>query len=129
VPALALDAEPTHYASYDATLANLITDYESEAQGPLYGSIRQELLIAATSAIAGAVRLRASYDSISCTRCFSDSDLAVIASTHGQELSDYLGHDVDLVARGVYPLCLTRRMPSLLAYKFSPRKFLPARVT
>jgi hypothetical protein len=40
VPSLELDAEPAHYASFTATLANMITDYESESQGPLYGLIR-----------------------------------------------------------------------------------------
>jgi hypothetical protein len=48
VPSLELDAEPAHYASFIATLANLITDYESESLRPLYGLIRQELLDVAT---------------------------------------------------------------------------------
>jgi hypothetical protein len=30
VPSLELDAEPAHYASFTGTLANLVTDYESE---------------------------------------------------------------------------------------------------
>jgi hypothetical protein len=40
VPSRKLDAEYAHYASFTATLANLITDYESESLGPLYGLIR-----------------------------------------------------------------------------------------
>jgi hypothetical protein len=40
VPSLELDAEPAHYASFTVTLANLITDYESESLGPLFGLIR-----------------------------------------------------------------------------------------
>jgi hypothetical protein len=36
---LELDAEPAHYASFTATLANLIIDCESESPGPLYGLI------------------------------------------------------------------------------------------
>jgi hypothetical protein len=44
VPPLDLDAEPAHYASFSATLPNLIIDYESESLGPLYGLIRHELL-------------------------------------------------------------------------------------
>jgi hypothetical protein len=43
IPSLELDAEHAHYASFTATLANLITDYESESLGPmLYGLIRQK---------------------------------------------------------------------------------------
>jgi hypothetical protein len=48
VPSLELDAEHAHYASFTATLANLIIDYESESLGPMYGLIRQELLHVAT---------------------------------------------------------------------------------
>jgi hypothetical protein len=51
VPSLELDAEPSHYASFNATLANLISDYESESLGPLYGLIRQELLNVDTSTL------------------------------------------------------------------------------
>jgi hypothetical protein len=29
VPSLELDVEPAHYASFNATLANIINDYES----------------------------------------------------------------------------------------------------
>jgi hypothetical protein len=34
IPSLELDAEPANYASFIATLANLITDYEFESLGP-----------------------------------------------------------------------------------------------
>jgi predicted glycoside hydrolase/deacetylase ChbG (UPF0249 family) len=45
VSSLELDAEfAQHYASFIATLANLITYYESESLGPMYGLIRQELM-------------------------------------------------------------------------------------
>jgi hypothetical protein len=40
VPSLELDAEPVDNASFTATLANLINDYESESLGHLYGLIR-----------------------------------------------------------------------------------------
>jgi hypothetical protein len=38
VPSHALYAEPAHCASFDATLANLIIDYEYESLGPLNGT-------------------------------------------------------------------------------------------
>jgi hypothetical protein len=44
IPSLELDAELANYASFIATLANLIIDYESESLGPMYGLIRQELM-------------------------------------------------------------------------------------
>jgi hypothetical protein len=56
VPSLELDAAPAHYASFTATPANLITDYESESLGPMYGLIRQELLNVATSTLPWAVQ-------------------------------------------------------------------------
>jgi hypothetical protein len=37
VPSLELDAELAHYASLNATLANLIIDYGSESLDPMYG--------------------------------------------------------------------------------------------
>jgi hypothetical protein len=40
VPSLGLDAEPAHYASFIATLANLITDNEFESLGLVYGLFR-----------------------------------------------------------------------------------------
>jgi hypothetical protein len=40
VPSLELDAVSAHYASFHATLANLITDCESESLDPTYGLIR-----------------------------------------------------------------------------------------
>jgi hypothetical protein len=49
VPSLELDVSPPHYASFIATLANVMIDYESESLGPMYGLIRQELLHIATS--------------------------------------------------------------------------------
>jgi hypothetical protein len=55
VPSLELDAELAHYASFNATLANLVTLYESELLGPLYGLIRHKLLNVATSTLPWAV--------------------------------------------------------------------------
>jgi hypothetical protein len=46
-----LDAEHAHYASFPAILANVIDDYESGSQGPLYGLVRHELLNVATSTL------------------------------------------------------------------------------
>jgi hypothetical protein len=40
VPPLELDVEPAQYALLTATLANMISDYESESLGPMYGLIR-----------------------------------------------------------------------------------------
>jgi hypothetical protein len=51
VPSLELDAEPAHYASFTATLANPITTYESESLGLMYGLNRHELLSVATSTL------------------------------------------------------------------------------
>jgi hypothetical protein len=39
---LELDVEHAYYASFTATLANMINDYESESLGHLYGLIRQD---------------------------------------------------------------------------------------
>jgi hypothetical protein len=101
VPSLELDAEPAHYASFTATLANLITNYKSESLGPMYGLIRQELLNVATSTLPWAVQLRDSYDSISTMGGFSESDLVVLTSTLNQNLSEIAGPDVELVVSPV----------------------------
>jgi hypothetical protein len=66
----------------------MITDYESESLGPMYGLIRQELLNVATSTLQWAVRLRNSYDTISTMGGFSESDLVVLSDTLNQDLSD-----------------------------------------
>jgi hypothetical protein len=52
-------------SSSTATLANMITDYESESLGPLYGLIRQYLLNVVTYTLPWGIQLRNSYDSIS----------------------------------------------------------------
>jgi hypothetical protein len=101
VPSLEIDAELPHYASFTATLANLITDYESESLGPLYGLIRHELLSVATSTLPWAVQLRNSNDSISTMGGFLESDLVVLTNTMNQDLSDYVGPDVELVVSPV----------------------------
>jgi hypothetical protein len=90
-----------HYASFTATLANLITDYESEPLGPLCGLIRHEQLNVATSTLPWAVQLRNSYDSISNVGGFSESDLVVLTNTLNQYLPDYDGPDVELVVSPV----------------------------
>jgi hypothetical protein len=56
LPSLELDAELDHYASFAATLANVINDYESESLGHMYGRIRQdELFYVVTSTKSWAV--------------------------------------------------------------------------
>jgi hypothetical protein len=81
-PSLELDAELPHYASFTATLANLITDYKSESLGPMYCLIRRELLNVATSTLPWAVQLRSSFDTISITMGrVSESDLVVLTNT------------------------------------------------
>jgi hypothetical protein len=67
----------------------------------MYGLIRQELPIVATSISPRAVQLRSSYDAISSMGGFSESDLVVSTNRLNQDLSDYVGHDVELV---VYPV-------------------------
>jgi hypothetical protein len=101
VPSLELDAEPAHYASFTATLATRIIDYESESLGPLYGLIRHGLLNVATFALSWAVQLRNSYDSISTMGGFSESDLVVLTNTLNQNLTDYARPDVELVVSPV----------------------------
>jgi hypothetical protein len=101
IPSFELGAEPTHYASFTATLANLIIDYESESLGHMYGLIRQELLNVATSILPWAVLLRSSHDTNSTMREFSESDLVVLTNTLNQDLSDYDGPDVELVVSPV----------------------------
>jgi hypothetical protein len=79
----------------------IFTYYESESLSPMYGLIRQELPNVATSISPRAVQLRSSYDAISSMGGFSESDLVVSTNTLNQDLSDYVGHDVELV---VYPI-------------------------
>jgi hypothetical protein len=97
VPSLELDVESAHYTSFTATLANLVSDYESKSLGPMYGPIRQELVNVATSTLPWALQLRSSYDTISTMGEFSESDLVVLPNTLNQDLSDYAGPDVELV--------------------------------
>jgi hypothetical protein len=59
VPSFAIDVEPTHYASFDATLAIHIIDCKSESLGPLYGIIRRRLHDVATSTLPWAVQFQA----------------------------------------------------------------------
>jgi hypothetical protein len=102
VPYLELDAEPAHYASFTATPANMIVDYESESLGPLYGLIRHELQNVTTSTLPWAVQLRNSYESISANvGGFLESDLVVLPNTLNQDLSEYVGPNVELVVSPV----------------------------
>jgi hypothetical protein len=96
-PSRELDAEHAHYASFTATLANLIIDFESESLGLVCGIIRQELQNVTASTLPWAVQLRNLYDSISTMGGFSESDLVVLTNTLKQNLSDYVGPDVELV--------------------------------
>jgi hypothetical protein len=81
VPYLELDVELAHYALFTATLANLITDYESKSLGPMYGLFRQKLMHVATSILPWAFKLRNSHDAISNMDGFAESDLAVLRLT------------------------------------------------
>jgi hypothetical protein len=94
VPSLELDVERAHFALFRATLANLITDYESESLGPMYGLIRQELLNVATSTLPWAVQLLSLYDTISTMGGFSESDLVVLRNTLNQDISECARPDV-----------------------------------
>jgi hypothetical protein len=60
-PSLELDAKHTHYyASFNANRVNLITNYESDSLGPMYGLIHNnELFHVATSTKPWAVQMRA----------------------------------------------------------------------
>jgi hypothetical protein len=42
--------------------------------------------------------MRSSYDAISTTGGFSESDIVVLTNTLNQDLSDYVGPDVELVS-------------------------------
>jgi hypothetical protein len=97
VPSPRIDIEHAHYASFNATLANLIIDCESESVSPLYGIIRREVHNVATSTLPWAVQLRASYATISRTCGFSDVDLAVSATTLDHDLTDYVSSDVKII--------------------------------
>jgi hypothetical protein len=52
------DVEHAQYASFTATLANMIIGYASESLGGMYGLIRHELLHVATYILPWAVQLR-----------------------------------------------------------------------
>jgi hypothetical protein len=93
-----LDVEPTHYASFNATLANLNNDYEPESLGAMCGLIRENLLHVATSTLPWAVQLRNSYDLISNMGGCLESDLAVLTCTLSKDLPNYDGPGVELVA-------------------------------
>jgi hypothetical protein len=81
VPPLELDVELVHYASFSATLANLITYTESESLGPMYSLIGREPLNLTTSTSPWAVQVRSSFVTISHMDGFSKSDLIVLTNT------------------------------------------------
>jgi hypothetical protein len=56
---------------------------------------------ATTSTLPWAVRLRTSYNSISTMGRFSESDLVVLTNTLNQDLSGYVGLDIELVVHPV----------------------------
>jgi hypothetical protein len=81
----------------------------------MYGFIRPELLHIAISTLPWAVQLRGSYDTISSTGGFSESDLVVLTNTLNQDLSCYDGPDVELaVSHGGYPTTSDSRCSHLL---------------
>jgi hypothetical protein len=82
-------------------LANLISDYESESLGPMYGLIRQVVSHVATSTLPWAVQLRNSYDTISNMGGFSESDLVVLTNTLDKDLSDSDEPDFELMVSPV----------------------------
>jgi hypothetical protein len=79
----------------------MIIDYDSESLGPMYGLIRHELLNVAISTLPWAVHLRSSYYTISNTGGFLESDIVVLTITLNQDLSYYVGPDVDVVLYSV----------------------------
>jgi hypothetical protein len=97
IPSPELDAEHAHYASFNATLANKITNYESESLGPMYRIVRKGLLNVATYIVPCAVQLRNLYATISTMGGVLESDLVVLTDTLDQDLSDYVGGDVEPV--------------------------------
>jgi hypothetical protein len=114
VLSLALDVEHAHCASFYATLTNLTNYHESESLGPFYGVIRREVHSVATSTLPWAVQLRASYATISRIGGFSDVDLTVLATTLDQDLSEYVGSDVEFVpSSSAFPVAPAPRMTCL----------------
>jgi hypothetical protein len=67
----------------------------------MYGLIRQELLNVATSNLPWALQLRSSHDTISTMGGSSESDLVVLTNTLNQDLSDYVGRDLEVVVSPV----------------------------
>jgi hypothetical protein len=65
------------------------------------GLIRHELLYFATLTLPWAVQLRNSYDTIFTMGGFSESDLEVLINTLNQDMSDYVGPDVELAVSPV----------------------------
>jgi hypothetical protein len=70
-----------NYASFNATLANMNTDGESESLGSMCGLVRQELLNVAISTLPWAVQLRNLHGTISSMGGFSKLDLVVFTKT------------------------------------------------
>jgi hypothetical protein len=82
-------------------LSNLKYESESESLGHMYGLIRKELLHVAISTLPWTVQSRSSYDAISNMGEFSESDLVVLTNKLNQDLSDYIGPDVELLVHPV----------------------------
>jgi hypothetical protein len=97
VRSIELDVKHAHYASFTATLSNMITDHESELISHMYSHIRHKLPHVATFTLPWAVQLRDWYDTISNMNGFSESYISVLTNTLNQCLSDYVGPDVEVV--------------------------------
>jgi hypothetical protein len=65
------------------------------------------------------VQLRNSYDTFSNTGGFSESDLTVLTNTLYQDLSDYVGPDIELVVSpGNNAVAPATKLTCLLPYYF-----------
>jgi hypothetical protein len=113
---LELDVERVHFASFNATLANMIIGYASESLVLMCGPIPEELLHIATYTLPWAVQLRNSYGTIFNMGGFLESDLAVLTIILNQYLSNYAGPDVGLVVSLVSKQGVRRPLPSGLAH-------------
>jgi hypothetical protein len=98
VPSLEMEANSAHYASFTATLANLISDYEDASLGALYGMLCTELKNVAFSSNTWAVQLRAAWAEVAKTGGgFTVPELETVSATVNQDVHQYLGEDMELI--------------------------------